>query len=261
MAEKSSIITILKRLWGSKSTDRRNAPSAASGERFARIAELLGEPAGQLDLYNQALRHRSLLRRKTDTRLVSNERLEFLGDAVLGMVVAEHLYSRYRSENEGYLTKMRAKIVNGKSLATCARAIHLGELVLMSENTSSLAGRTNDSILADAFEAFIGAMYLDKGLPIAKKFIHAHVLSHLNLELLAITHTNFKSALQELVQGRGLPQPKYRVVKESGPSHARQFEIEVDVDGKPMGKGTAGSKKMAEQQAAKVALDLLSEPA
>jgi len=259
MSGNTIISTIINKLRPRKSIDKRRTEPDVTEERFVKLGELIGESITQAGLYDQALRHRSLLRRKTDTRLVSNERLEFLGDAVLGMVVAEHLYMQYRGENEGFLTKMRAKIVNGKSLAQYASRIDLGYLIQMSENMSGLEGRTNDSILADAYEALLGAIYLDKGLPVAKRFIHAHVLSQLNLELLAQTQDNYKSALQEFAQARGWPQPRYRVSDESGPSHNREFEIVAEIDGKTLGVGKAKTKKMAQQYAAKEALRILAE--
>lgn len=251
--------TVLDKLRPRRRAEQRNIRPDVSEPRFVRLSELIGEPISQPSLYDQALRHRSLLRRRTDTRLISNERLEFLGDAVLGMVVAEHLYMRYRGEHEGFLTKMRAKIVNGKSLARYAKRVDLGELIQMSENMSGLKGRTNDTILADAYEALIGAIYLDKGLPTAKGFIHTHLLAQLDLELLSQTQDNYKSALQEFAQARGWPQPRYTVTEETGPSHNKEFVIVVEINGEHLGSGKAGNKKMAQQLAAREALHVLDQ--
>ncbi len=208
-----------------------------------------------LALYEQALRHRSLLRGQLRSHLYSNERLEFLGDAVLGFVVAEYLYRHFPDETEGFLTRLRAKLVNGQALAIYAESINLGTLILMSENMVQTQGRRNQTILADAFEAIIGALYLDRGTNAARRFIHRTMLDHVDLSGLAAKRDNFKSLLLEYVQAEGWPQPEYRVVTEEGPSHDRVFTVEVLVNDVPYGQGEAGSKKSAEQKAAREALD------
>ena len=210
-----------------------------------------------LALYEQALRHRSLLRGQPRSHLYSNERLEFLGDAVLGFVVAEYLYRHFPDETEGFLTRLRAKLVNGQALAHYAESIDLGLHILMSENMVQTQGRRNQTILADAFEAVIGALYLDRGIDAARRFIHRTMLDHADLSGLAAKRDNFKSLLLEYVQAEGWPQPQYRVVTEEGPSHDRTFTVEVLVNEIPYGRGEAGSKKSAEQKAAHEALDRL----
>lgn len=212
-------------------------------------------PVRDLALYEQALRHRSLLRGQRESHRFSNERLEFLGDAVLGFVVAEYLYERFPERDEGFLTRVRAQLVNGKALARNAEAIRLGDHILMSLNMAQTEGRKNQSILADAFEALIGALYLDLGLPAARRFIHSTLLIPINLDELVKRRDNYKSLLLEFAQARGWPQPTYRVTSEEGPSHAKAFTVEVLVNGVPYGTGTAKSKKRAEQRAARVALE------
>ena len=210
-----------------------------------------------LALYEQALRHRSLLRGQPRSHLYSNERLEFLGDAVLGFVVAEYLYRHFPDETEGFLTRLRAKLVNGLALAHYAESIDLGLLILMSENMVQTQGRHNQTILADAFEAVIGALYLDRGINAARRFIHRTMLDHADLTGLAAKRDNYKSLLLEYVQAEGWSQPQYRVVTEEGPSHNRTFTVEVLVNEVPHGRGEAGSKKSAEQKAAREALKRL----
>ena len=224
------------------------------------IERLVGMPVRNLRFYAQALKHRSLLRGQTETHLFSNERLEFLGDAVLGFVTADYLYHSFPEKDEGFLTRLRAKIVNGQALARHARVLDLGRLILMSDNMAQTAGRTNRSILADAYEAVIGALYLDLGLEAARAFIHRTLIGRVNLVELAGLQDNYKSLLLEHVQAQGWPQPQYRVTSEKGPSHDRVFTVEVFLRDRPYGQGTAGSKKKAEQEAAGRALArLLSE--
>ena len=231
----------------------------ASAELRAAVERLVGSPVGDFGLYRQALVHRSVLRGQPDSHLASNERLEFLGDAVLGFVTAEYLYHHFPERNEGFLTRLRAKLVNGQILARYARNIDLGGLIFLSDNMDQAAGRKNPTILADAFEALIGAIYLDLGLEPARRFIHRTMLDPVNLASLAERRDNYKSLLLEYVQAQGWAQPVYRVAAEEGPSHDKTFTVEVLIDGRPWGIGTAGSKKKAEQQAADMAMERLRD--
>jgi ribonuclease-3 len=176
---------------------------------------------------------------------------------VLGFVVAEVLYEQFPDRAEGYLTRLRAKLVNGRYLARCARSLDVGTHLLLSDNMDQADGRANRTILADAFEALIGALYLDQGLPAAYQFIVRTMLDSVDLIRLAERQDNYKSLLLEYAQARGWPQPAYRVVHEEGPSHAMIFTVEVLLHGEPYGEGRARSKKRAEQQAAEEALDRL----
>ncbi len=227
----------------------------------ARIEAILGRPVGDLGLYERALRHRSVLRGQPNSHFQSNERLEFLGDAVLGVAVAEKLYAAFPDRDEGFLTRLRAKLVNGAMLASYAEALDLGDLLLLSPNMAQGEGRQNPTILADAFEAVLGALYLDQGFDAARAFVLRVIDDHLDLEEVAEQRSNFKSLLLEYVQGRGQAQPVYYVVSEEGPSHDRRFTIEATVEGIPLGIGRARSKKQAEQHAAREALDRLREEA
>ncbi|MDX1530955.1 MAG: ribonuclease III [Rhodothermales bacterium] len=241
---------------------RRPAPAApppeASVSREA-VEELLGMPVADLALFERALRHRSVLRGQPNSHLRSNERLEFLGDAVLGAVVAERLYETFPDRDEGFLTRTRAKLVSGPALATYAEALGLGPLLLLSSNMEGAEGRSNPSILADAFEAVLGALYLDQGFEAARAFVAALIDEHVDLTEVAEQRSNFKSLLLEYVQARGWGQPVYRIAAEEGPSHARTFTMEVLVVDRVLGQGQARSKKQAEQQAAREALARLRE--
>lgn len=192
------------------------------------------------------------------TSAVSNERLEFLGDAILGLIVAEDLFTRYPDADEGFLTKLRAKLVNGKTLAACARFIDLGDQLELSENMDRADGRTNRSILSDAYEALIGAVYLDQGLDAAREFVTRTLLEHIDVDELAQTRDNYKSLLLEMTQAHAWPQPTYEVVAEEGPDHDKQFTMRVTVGGRELGRGRSTSKKGAEQMAAREAFERLS---
>lgn len=240
---------------------RGEKPPPAEAQRVPRedIERVVGEPVNDLSLYTRALRHRSVLRGQPGGHLESNERLEFLGDAVLGVAVAEKLYNDFPDRDEGFLTRTRSKLVNGPVLADFARALDLGRILLLSPNMQGPDGRDNPTILADAFEAIIGAVYLDLGFDAARRFVLRVLDEHVDLEEVAEQRNNFKSLLLEQVQAEGRGQPVYRVVAEEGPSHDRRFTIDVLVQDEPLGRGYAASKKRAEQQAAREALERLRE--
>ena len=225
------------------------------------VESVVGVPVGDLGLYDHALRHRSLFRGAATDGTESNERLEFLGDAVLGAVAAEVLYRTFPDRSEGFLTRTRATLVNGKALAGYAESIGLGPLILMSDNMEASEGRANQTILADAFEAVVGAVYLDLGFAASRRFVNAVLERCVDLSVAAADKSNHKSRLLEYVQGLGLPQPTYEVVVEEGPSHDRTFTVAAVVDGDRVGEGTDRSKKGAEQIAAREALAALRQRA
>ncbi len=222
------------------------------------IEHLTGERARNVGLFVQALRHSSHL--QGEHPAASNERLEFLGDAVLNLVVAEYLYQKFPLEMEGFLTKLRAKLVSGQALARLAEELDLGSLIAMSEDMLVSGGRQHHGVLADSLEAVIGALYLDRGLAATRRFIYRTMLSRTDLELLAATTENHKSRLLEYAQARGWSQPKYHVVRESGPGHSPSFTVEVEIGGAPLGRGEGSSKKAAEKRAARRALEQLGSP-
>lgn len=233
------------------------APNPILDRTREQFRQLTGLPVQNVPLYEQALTHRSLFRGEPGSYLYSNERLEFLGDAVLGFVVAAYLYERFPDRDEGFLTRLRAKLVNQEALAKAARSLQLGAYLRLSEDVQHVGGQDNPSILADAFEALIGALYLDLGLEAARAFVERVLLASYDLEALARRSDNYKSLLLEFAQARGWPQPRYQVVAEEGPSHARTFIVEAWIGDRQLGRGIARSKKLAEQQAARATLAYL----
>lgn len=183
----------------------------------------------------------------------SNERLEFLGDAVLGLAVSEMLYARFPSHPEGELTRMRAMLVSRPSLANHARELGLGASLLLSRGGQTNGERDRASILANVFEAVIGALFLDSGWEAARDFVQARF--HDALEPLPETDRNYKSLLQQLTQKHFKALPEYRVVREKGPPHAKVFQVEVYFRNELLGRGHGKSKKEAQQEAARIGLD------
>jgi ribonuclease-3 len=245
-----------------------NAPADEPGAQEHALAPLTAEETESLTrylgtsprdglLYAQALTHRSILRVSSRHDAESNERLEFLGDALLGALVAEYLYEHFPERNEGFLTRLRARLVSGRALAKVAARLGLGEIVRLSPNMDRSGGRTNATILADAFEAVLAALYLDRGAEAARTFVHQRHLAHADVEALASVRENHKSTLLEHAQAQGWAQPTYHTVEETGPSHDKTFRVEVVVEGEVCGSGTASSKKRAEQYAAEEALEVL----
>jgi ribonuclease-3 len=207
-------------------------------------------------LFLQALLHRSYLQ-FLDNNWNSNERLEFLGDAVLGFVVAEHLYKSYPDMEEGDLTKLRSRLVNRRILAQRAKDLHLSDYLLLSSSAAQSVDSGSESIIADAVESVIGALYLDGGFKSAKKFICVTLLEKPEVLNSAMTDDNYKSALLEYTQARSLGIPRYSVLREEGPEHDRRFTIEVSIGLQSYGSGSGRSKKEAEQAAAAKALEYI----
>lgn len=207
------------------------------------------------ELLRRALTHRSSLQGNGDDVTESNERLEFLGDSVLELIVNEHLYAKFPHKREGDLTKMKSLLVSRSVLARRADKMNLGEYVLLSRAENDAGGRHRASILADAYEAVLGAVYLDCGFEAARGFVRAHLLAQAEAILSDRAHTNYKNMLQEWVQAEFKTYPRYRTSSESGPDHEKLFTVEVMVNGKSFGIGKGSNKKRAEQQAAKSALE------
>ena len=216
---------------------------AAIGYRFNNIM-----------LLQNALTHSSYANECWHDSLRSNERLEFLGDSVLGMVVAEYLYNRFPNCPEGELTKMRADMVCEQALAAIAEKLDLGQHLLLGNGEEQTGGRSRASILADAVESVIAASFLDGGMEAAKAFIEKFVLCDVQPE--QKHNMDYKTALQEQVQKKKDQVLTYQLLAESGPDHAKTFEVAVLMNGKLWGTGTGSSKKRAEQAAAKAALEI-----
>lgn len=208
-----------------------------------------------ITLLQRALTHSSYANEHWHDSLKSNERLEFLGDSILGMVVAEYLYHNFSDRLEGELTRMRADMVCERSLAQIAEKLELGKHLLLGKGEEQSGGRNRPSILADAVESVLAACFLDGGMEVAEAFIHKFVLC--NVPVRVMKNVDYKTALQELVQQKKNQQISYQLVGESGPDHDKKFAVEVSLNGTVVGKGVGTSKKRAEQEAARVAMETL----
>lgn len=204
------------------------------------------------ELLTQALTHKSWVNEHPNDR-GSNERLEFLGDAILEFIVSKHLYQRFPKEEEGYLTALRANLVNTQNLATLAKSLDVGSHLFLSKGEEEGGGRENPSLLADTVEAIIGALFIDSGIHASEKFVEENLLPEIPQKVEGPLK-DAKSRLQEIVQGESKPTPRYRVLEESGPDHNKKFVIQVEVNGEFLGRGEGKSKSVAEQEAAKDAL-------
>jgi ribonuclease-3 len=213
----------------------------------------IGQKFNNRDLLLQALTHRSYLNERPDWHLDQNERLEFLGDAVLELVVTEYLYNNYPNP-EGELTNWRAALVNSVMLAKISSKIELNDYLLLSRGEAKDVGRARQYILANATEAIIGALYLDSGYQAASEFIHKFVLTELQAILKGETYKDYKSRFQEEAQDRAGITPTYEVIKEWGPDHAKNFQVGVFLEKELVGEGAGPSKQDAQQAAAESAL-------
>jgi ribonuclease III len=222
------------------------------------IERKLGYRFHSPDFLEEALRHSSFVNEQPDLDLRDNERFEFLGDAVLNLVVGQILMRRYPDLKEGDLSRMRANLVNESQLARIARAINLGSFIRLGKGEIQTMGREKNSILADTFEALIAAVYLDGGFHAAFKLIDENFSPLLEGKSRTADHHDYKSKLQEMVQEKQGAMPKYRIIREEGPDHEKTFWIELEVfDIETQGSGK--SKKMAEQDAARKALEILKK--
>lgn len=223
---------------------------------FKELEKLLGHKINNTNLFIEALTHRSIL--DGSKFKVSNERLEYLGDAVLGMVIAEHLFKSFPGFNEGNLTKMRSNLVNRNTLYDIAIKINLSQHLFIQKELLHPENAGLKTILADAFESLVGAIYLEFGFNACKQFIGKHILSPTLEKGLHLVDENYKSQLLELIQKHKLEQPRYLVVNEEGPEHDRTFTICVSIGTQIFGEGRGRNKKSAEQLAAKSTLEKLS---
>ena len=217
----------------------------------------IGYTFRDISLLQNALTHSSYANERWHDGLASNERLEFLGDSVLGMVTAEHLYRTFPQRPEGELSRLRAELVCETNLARVAAQLKLGRHLMLGHGEEQGGGRTRESILADAVESIIAATYLDGGFQSAARLIHRFILSDIPVEKPRIV--DYKTQLQELVQQKKNQTITYVLTGESGPDHAKEFSVEVRINGEPMGRGSGTSKKRAEQDAAQMAYEALTE--
>lgn len=217
----------------------------------------MGYRFGNITLLNNALTHSSYANEYWHNSLMSNERMEFVGDSILGMVVAEYLYKNFPDRPEGELTRMRADMVCELALAAVANRLDLGQHLLLGHGEEQNGGRCRASILADAVESVIAATFLDGGMPAAKMFIEKFILC--DVPTTKLHNVDYKTALQELVQQKKNQILTYTLVGESGPDHDKRFTVTVCVNGELAGTGEGSSKKRAEQEAARAAIEKLGK--
>ncbi len=235
--------------------------------REEELEAALGYRFRQPELLRRALTHRSAPvgaaasaagSASAENSHEDNERLEFLGDAVLGLLASEYLLGVFPDWREGHLSRSRARIVNAHSLGAAAGRLHLGRYLYLGRGEEKTGGREKPAVLADAFEAVVAAIYLDGGLEPARQFLRRGLFDYtVNEKAERLAESDFKSGLQEFLQGRGRPPADYRVVAESGPDHRKMFSVEVWIEGQRLADGQGSSKKEAEQEAARRALEQL----
>jgi len=208
-------------------------------------------------LLRQAFTHSSYVNEHQNRHLSDNERLEFLGDAVLELAVSDYLYKKHEEMSEGDLTKLRANIVCEESLFHFSDILGLNEYILLGKGEERTGGRKRQALLADVFEAFLGALYLDQGMNVCQKFLEKHIFPHISTD--AFSHVmDYKTQLQELIQKEKGSILQYKIIEEKGPSHAKEFKAQVIVNKDKNAVGIGKTKKEAEQVAAKKMFEMLN---
>jgi ribonuclease-3 len=225
---------------------------------IVKLQKILGVSFNQPGLLEQALVHSSFINENPNSDMNNNERLEFLGDAILDLIVADKLYRVFPDLTEGEMTKARATLVRRDTLANIANAIRLGDFLYMGKGEESSGGRSKMPNLAGALEAVIAAIYLDQGIETARDVVNRLLTEEWQKLMSQGVGVDYKSKLQELSQANYQTTPEYRLVSETGPDHDKVFKVEVIIDGKTIGSGTGKSKKLAETEAAKLALAKLN---
>ncbi len=241
----------------SKDSSDAPTPQSQGPERRKELAKFqreLGVKFRRGELLEEALSHSSFVNEAPDQKLPHNEKLEFLGDAVLELIMSHELFNDYPEYGEGELTKLRAAVVRKTTLAKVAKQIDIGPYILLGKGEEQGGGRKRNALLADALEAVIGALYLDGGLEKARKFILDHFADE--IERLSQDHhkMDYKSILQEITQSRFQTLPRYTVIGETGPPHDRIYEVSITIAREPYGIGKGRNKKDAQQKAARAAL-------
>ena len=221
-------------------------------EELDEVQRIIGIKFNDIDLLNQAFVHSSYVNEQKLSKLESNERLEYLGDAVLGLITSEYIFKKYPESDEGGLTKIKSVLVSKPILAKESLKLNLGKFILLGRGEEGGGGRERASILSNVFESTIGAIFLDKGIIEAKEFLNSKFLSDSESE--EKKAEDYKSNLQEIFQAKYKKRPVYEVENHSGPEHRKTFSVSVSFKGKVIGKGNGRSKKEAEQEAAKDAL-------
>jgi ribonuclease-3 len=227
--------------------------SESNSKKLEALGKLLGLSLQNDSYYVQALTHRSYLE-SNNHRGISNERLEFLGDSVLSLIVAQFLFEEFPDENEGFLTKIRAKFVNRNSVSTAANKLGISNFIFIGDNLSRTFVKNSKTVLADTMEALIGAIFLDHGIEECRKFIYKYLINPNIKDNDYLVDENYKSQLLEYTQANKMPSPLYEVINEEGPQHERVFTVRVSVSENEAGIGKGMNKKTAEQNAARIAL-------
>lgn len=220
---------------------------------FDDLQQTIGVTFTNPEMLQSAFYHRSYLNESHGVK-ESNERLEFLGDAVLSFLTSHFLYMTHPDYPEGTLTNIRSSLVKTKSLADSARDLHLGDLLFLSRGEEDSGGRTNGSLLADTFEALLGAIFLDQGIDAARTFLEEHLFPKVVDIIKNKSYIDYKSLLQEIIQSESRISPTYHVTKSEGPDHAKSFWVEAKAQARVLGSGMGKSKQEAEQAAATNAL-------
>jgi ribonuclease-3 len=244
--------------WWSARRRTESLPEASREDQWRCLGEKLGLPAIDEDLLRQAFAHPSYVREHRLPPHSSNQRLEFLGDAVLDLIIAEHLYLQFPEEPEGELTRRKAALVRKSTLAEISRQLGLGERLLLGHGEEETGGRRKASLLADAVEALIGAVYLATGWETTRRFVLDHFADLLAQDVSGPAQ-DAKTLLQETIQSRTKCLPSYELVQISGPPHERCFEVRVCFQDQLLGEGSGTGKRAAEQAAAKQALERQQE--
>ena len=222
------------------------------------LQKTLGVPFQQQELLTQALTHSSYANENPGTAPASNERLEFLGDAILGLIVAENLFLDFPAMTEGEMTRLRSILVKQETLARVAEAIDLGEYLYLGKGEESSGGREKPANLARALEALIAAVYLDHGFPVTEQFVLEILDAELRRTLYQGTIIDYKSQLQEMLQAKAQQTPVYALIETSGPDHDKKFTVEVKLGNDVLATGIGRSKKKAETEAARIALEKMN---
>lgn len=242
------------------SDDAKPSAKWSPAERLAALEARVGQGLGDPTTALAALTHKSYCNEHREQPCTDNERLEFLGDAVVDLAIGQRLYERFPKATEGELSKLRALIVNTDGLAAIARSLALGELLLLGRGEELTGGREKPSVLADALEAVIGALYLSHGMPAVLALVDGAFRDALDGVAEGRQGKDYKTLLQEDAQGRLKAAPRYRVVSEQGPDHEKVFEVEVSIGAQVFARSTGRSKKEAEQAAARATLEQLAKP-
>jgi ribonuclease-3 len=238
---------------------KENAGDALPVASLRALENLLGYGFKDPMLLSQALTHRSFVNEHERNNLRNNESLEFLGDAVLGFLISSRIFQHYPEMTEGELSKIKAYLVSAANLVRLAEGIHVGDFIRLSRGEEKTGGRTKRAIIVDAYEAIIGAIYLDGGVDAASAFVGRQIDAFMQgLDLKQLTYGDFKSALQEQLHNLGRPEPVYRVVDEIGPDHRKTFVVQVVIHGDIVAESSGRTKKEAQQSAARLALESLN---